>query len=78
MMIDNSGDSSGNNGGIRRKSSFGQSMKAVMWSFFGVRKRRDLEADAMQLNPLHVLLAALISAGIFIGVLILVVHAVVG
>ncbi|NML98335.1 DUF2970 domain-containing protein [Paraburkholderia sp. RP-4-7] len=61
-----------------RKSSFGQSMKAVFWSFFGVRKRRDLEADATQLNPLHVIVAALISAAIFIGVLILIVRAVVG
>ena len=53
-------------------------MKAVFWSFFGVRKRRDLEADATQLNPLHVLAAALISVAILIGVLILIVHAVVG
>jgi hypothetical protein len=60
------------------KSSFGQSMRAVMWSFFGVRKRRDLEADATQLNPLHVLIAALLCAAVFIGVLIAVVHAVVG
>jgi hypothetical protein len=67
-----------NNGGSPRKSSFGQSMKAVFWSFFGVRKRRDLEADASQLNPLHVVAAALISVAILIGVLILIVHAVVG
>jgi hypothetical protein len=53
-------------------------MKAVLWAFFGVRKRRDLEADATQLNPLHVLAAALIGAAIFICVLILVVRAVVG
>jgi hypothetical protein len=66
------------NGRGRSKSSFGQSMKAVMWSFFGVRKRRDLEADATQLNPLHVIAAALICAAVFIGILILVVHAVVG
>jgi len=50
----------------------------VFWSFFGVRKRRDLESDATQLNPLHVIVAALISTAIFIGVLILVVRAVVG
>jgi hypothetical protein len=61
-----------------RKSSFGQSMKAVLWAFFGVRKRRDLEADATSLNPLHVLAAALIGAAIFIAILILVVRAVVG
>jgi hypothetical protein len=73
-MIDNGGEK----GGSPRRSSFGQSMRAVFWSFFGVRKRRDLEADATQLNPLHVIVAALIGAAIFIGVLILVVRAVVG
>ncbi|RZF24832.1 DUF2970 domain-containing protein [Paraburkholderia sp. UYCP14C] len=66
------------NGGSPRKSSFGQSMRAVFWSFFGVRKRRDLEADAAQLNPLHVIVAALIGAAVLIGVLILVVRLVVG
>jgi hypothetical protein len=66
------------NGGSPRKSSFGQSMRAVFWSFFGVRKRRDLEADATQLNPLHLIVAALIGAAVFIGVLILVVRLVVG
>mgnify|MGYP001555256234 FL=1 len=64
------------NGG--RRSSFGQSVRAVLWSFLGVRKRRDLEADANQLNPLHVVVAAVICAAIFIGVLILVVRLVVG
>ncbi|TKC89575.1 DUF2970 domain-containing protein [Trinickia terrae] len=64
--------------GSGNKSSFVKTMKAVMWSFFGVRKRRDLEADATQLNPVHVIIAALLGAAIFIGVLILVVHAVVG
>ncbi|RKP49528.1 DUF2970 domain-containing protein [Trinickia fusca] len=58
------------------KSSFAKTMKAVLWSFFGVRKRRDLEADAAQLNPLHVIAAALLAVAIFIGVLIAVVHVV--
>jgi hypothetical protein len=73
-MSDNGGN--GNRGGSG-KSSFGQSMKAVFWAFFGVRKRRDLESDAAQLNPLHVLAAALIGAAIFIAILILVVRTVV-
>jgi hypothetical protein len=72
------GEDMSDSGRDGRKSSFGQSMKAVMWSFLGVRKRRDLEADATQLNPLHVIIAALIGAAIFIGVLILIVRAVVG
>jgi Protein of unknown function (DUF2970) len=75
VMSDNGGG--GANSGGSRKSSFGQSMKAVFWAFFGVRKRRDLESDATQLNPLHVVAAALIGAAIFAAILILVVHAVV-
>ena len=61
-----------------RSGGFGQALRAVLWSFFGVRKRRDIEADATQLNPLHVLIVALLAAAAFIGVLILIVRAVVG
>ena len=58
----------------QRKGSFLASMKAVFWSFFGVRKRRDYEHDAANLNPFHVILAALIGVAIFIGVLVMVVR----
>ena len=56
-----------------RKASFLASMKAVFWSFFGVRKRKDYEHDAANLNPFHVILAALLGVAIFIGVLLFVV-----
>lgn len=36
--------------------------KAVFWSFFGVRKRADYEADARQLKPHHIIVAGLIAA----------------
>jgi hypothetical protein len=52
-------------------------MKAVFWSFFGVRKRRDYEHDAANLNPVHVILGGLIGALVFIGILLLVVRMVV-
>lgn len=72
----------GSEGGLRdavqRKGSFGQSMKAVAWSFFGVRKGSDYEKDVSQLNPVHVVIAGVIAAAVFIGVLIAVVHWVVG
>lgn len=58
----------------RRKASFAASMKAVFWSFFGVRKRRDYDHDAANLNPVHVIIAGLIGALVFIGVLILAVR----
>jgi len=61
----------------RRKMSFGATMKAVFWSFFGVRKRKDYESDAAQLNPVHVIIAGLIGAALFIAVLIFIVRMVV-
>ena len=57
-----------------RKASFGATMKAVFWSFFGVRKRKDYEHDAANLNPVHVIVGALIGAAIFIGILLFVVR----
>lgn len=61
----------------RRKASFGATLKAVFWSFFGVRKRSDYEKDAEQLNPVHVIIAGLIGAVIFIVTLVLIVKSVV-
>lgn len=61
----------------RGKSTFAQTMKAVLWSFFGVRKQSDYERDAAQLNPVHVIVAGVIGAAIFVLVLILIVRSVV-
>lgn len=58
----------------RRKGSFLATMKAVLWSFFGVRKKQDYESDAANLNPIHVIIAALIGVAVFIGVLMLAVR----
>jgi hypothetical protein len=57
-----------------RKASFGATMKAVFWSFFGVRKRKDYEHDAANLNPVHVIIGALIGVAIFIGILLFMVR----
>ena len=62
---------------VARRATFLQTIKAVLWSFFGVRKRSDYERDAAQLNPVHVIVAALILTVIFVVVLILVVKSVV-
>ena len=61
----------------KRKASFLATMKAVFWSFFGVRKKSDYEQDAAQLNPVHVLIAGVVGALIFIATLVLVVKMVV-
>ena len=57
-----------------RKASFGATMKAVFWSFFGIRKRSDYEHDSANLNPVHVIIAALIGVVLFIGVLVMLVR----
>lgn len=61
----------------QRKASFGATVKAVFWSFFGVRKKSDYEKDAQQLNPVHVIIAGLIGALIFILALVFIVKSVV-
>ncbi len=58
----------------RRKATLGQTARAVFWSFFGVRKRAHYEADASQLNPVHVIVMGVIGAAIFVAVLILIVR----
>jgi len=64
--------------GKKKKSGMLQLFKAVAWSFLGVRKRADLESDAAQLNPVALIVAGLVCAALFIGGLLLIVHAVAG
>jgi len=59
---------------VQRKGSFIRTMKAVAWSFFGVRKGTDYEKDVNQLNPVHVVIAAVIGVVLFIIVLLLLVN----
>ncbi len=62
---------------IKRRLSFASTMKAVLWSFFGVRKKSDYERDAAELNPVHVLIAGVIGGLLFVGVLVVIVKMVV-
>ena len=58
----------------RRKMSFFQTLRAVAWSFFGVRKAADLEKDVNQLNPVHGVIAGVIGALVLVAVLATVVN----
>ncbi|WP_128112806.1 DUF2970 domain-containing protein [Polynucleobacter necessarius] len=63
---------------MKKKSSFMQSMKAVLWGFLGVRKKSGLQEDvAASLSFVHIIIAGVIGALIFMGVLLLIVKAVV-
>jgi hypothetical protein len=59
---------------VRRKGSFLQTLRAVAWSFFGVRKSADYEKDVNQLNPVHVIIAGVIGAVLFIVLLLVLVN----
>ena len=51
-----------------------RTMRAVAWSFLGVRKRGGLEHDMQRLNPLHVVVVALLAVALFVGGLVALVH----
>lgn len=61
----------------RRKISFLAIVKAVLWRFFGVRKKKDYESDKAGLNPVHVVITSVIGEAIFIVKLITIVKLVV-
>ena len=62
---------------VARKGSFGRTLRAVGWSFFGVRKSAEHERDVSQLNPVHVIVAGVVGAAVFIALLMLLVNLVV-
>jgi hypothetical protein len=63
---------------MEKKASAWQVAKAVFWSFLGIRKRRDYEADSVELKPQQVIIAGLIGAAVFVVALILLVQLVIG
>jgi hypothetical protein len=49
-------------------------MKAVAWSFFGVRKAAEYEKDITELNPVHVIIAGILAGIVFVLSLVLLVN----
>jgi hypothetical protein len=62
----------------RRRGSFFKTFRAVAWSFFGIRRSTDHQSDLQQLNPIHVIIAGVIAAAIFVAGLVFLVNWVVG
>lgn len=61
-----------------RPLSFGQTVKAVAWSFVGLRKGAGYQQDVQRLNPVHVIVAGLIGAALFVLSIVVLVRWVVG
>lgn len=62
----------------QRRGSLLQTLRAVAWSFFGVRRGKDYERDVSELNPVHVIIAGLLGAALFVLALVLLVNWIVG
>ena len=57
-----------------RKGSLRGTVLAVVWSFLGIRRRADYAKDLAQLNPIHVVVAGIVGAALFVVVLVLLVR----
>ena len=57
-----------------RKGSLWRTVRAVGWSFFGVRKNSAFQDDIAKLNPLHIIAVGLVAVVVFVGALILIVR----
>jgi hypothetical protein len=58
----------------QRKLNFLQTVKAVLWAMFGVRKGDGLKDDIAKLNPVYVILTGLMFGVVFVGLLLLLVQ----
>ena len=58
----------------RRPASLLQTMRAVAWSFLGIRRSAGYEQDVQQLNPVHVVIGGILGAALFVGAVVLLVR----
>ena len=61
-----------------RSASFLHVVEAVFWSFFGVRKGRDMSRDVGTIKPQHVIIVGVVLAAILVITLITLVRFIVG
>lgn len=62
----------------QRKLNFPQTVKAVLWAMFGVRKRAGLKEDTARLNPVYVILTGILFGVVFVTTLVFIVRWAVG
>ncbi len=62
----------------QRSGSLLATVKAVLWGFLGVRQRGEYEKDIKRLHPLHLMVAGIVMAFVFVGALIALVNWVAG
>jgi hypothetical protein len=56
------------------KTSLLRTIKAVAWSFVGIRKNSEYQEDLGKINPLHIIAVALVAAALLVAGLIALVN----
>jgi hypothetical protein len=57
-----------------RKATLWSTVKAVAWSFLGVRKSSEFQADIGRLNPFYIIAVGVVGAVLFVLILIALVN----
>jgi hypothetical protein len=60
-----------------RQAKLSEVFGAVFWSFFGVRKGRHMQKDAVTIRPHQVIIVGVVSGAIFVAVLLVIVRTIV-
>jgi len=58
----------------QRRGSLSRTIKAVAWSFVGIRKNSEYQEDLGKVNPFHIIAAALVGVALFVAALIALVN----
>lgn len=51
-----------------------RTVKAVAWSFIGLRGSREFQQDIKKLSPLHIIAVGLVAVFVFVGLLMALVN----
>jgi hypothetical protein len=58
----------------KQKASAFEAVKAVLWSFVGIRRRSGYDADAAKLTPMQVIVTGVIAGVVFVVTILVVVR----
>jgi hypothetical protein len=61
-----------------QRASLLRTVKAVAWAFLGIRKKSEFQDDMGKINPVHIVVVALLGVALFVGSLVLLVKWIVG
>jgi hypothetical protein len=62
------------NSNMKKKTSILHAIKAVLWSFVGIRSKSEYQADITRLSMTQVIVAGIVGAVLFVLTLVLLVN----